>query len=195
MARRGRRPGDADTRQLILEAARSTFAEVGYQRATIRLIASRAGVDPALVHHYFAGKERLFAAAVHFPFPAAEAVEMIFAEGIDQVGERLVRLFFGVWEREESREALLGQLRRAMVTPGEPIPFAEFITSAMLPRAAPRLPGNNQQLRIELAASHLVGVAVLRYVIRLEPVASTPLERLIEELVPRIQPYFTGELR
>lgn len=192
MTRRGRRPGQSDTRQKILEVARTAFAEVGYERATIRLIAASAGVDPALVHHYYGSKEDLFAAAVDLPFRPAEAWDMVFAGGIDEVGVRLARLFFTIWESEPSRAALLGQLRRAMVTPGEAGPFAEFVADALLPRAVANMIGSDRGLRAELAVSHLVGLAILRYVVRMEPVASAPVESLIEKVAPRIQAYVSG---
>ena len=187
MVRRGRRTGESQTRQLILDAARSAFASLGYQGATIRFIAAEAQVDPALVHHYFGTKEELFAAAVEVPFKPGVAVESIFAGGVEGVGERMARLFFTVWETPESRQALLGQLRRAMIESDGPVPFAEFVSSALLPRMAAHLKGREKKLRIELAVSQLIGLAMLRYVIKLESVASTPVERLIKEVAPRLE--------
>jgi AcrR family transcriptional regulator len=189
VVRRGRRPGEPDTRGSILAAARALFAEAGYARVTIRRIASVAGVDPALVHHYFGTKEELFANAVDLPFSPAEAVGRVLAGGAAGMGERLAQLFFTVWEAPESREPLIAQLRQAMVDPEAPFPFAEFVSGALLPRAVPHLSVPNPSLRLELAAAHLVGVAILRYVARLEPMASLPAERLVAEVGPRIQTY------
>lgn len=190
MTRRGRRPGDPGTRDRILDTARTAFAEHGYERATIRLIAAGAGVDPALVHHYFGTKEDLFAEAVRLPLRPAEAVEEVFADGLDGVARRLTSLFFRAWESRETREALLGQLRMAM-TSGRPPPMRDFVVAAMLGRVAARLPGPDPALRIELVAAQLLGVAVLRHVLELEPIASTPVERLAELVLPRVAAYLT----
>jgi AcrR family transcriptional regulator len=194
MTRRGRRAGDPDTRMQILDAARSAFARVGYDAATIRLIAADAKVDPALVHHYFGNKEDLFAEAVHVPFRPADALQGVFGEGIEGAGEQIARLFFTIWEAEPSREAVLGQLRRAMVTPEAPMPFAEFITSALLRRAVGHLRGKDRELRLELMASHLVGLAMVRYVLKIEPLASAPIEQLIAQVAPRVQTYLNGSV-
>ena len=192
MARRGRRSGDADTRRLILEAARSAFARVGYEAATIRLIAADAGVDPALVHHYYGTKEDLFAQAVHIPFRPGDAIEAVFNPGLPGAGERIARLFFTIWEAEPSREAVLGQLRRSLVDPDAPMPFAEFITTALLHRAVGHLDGPDRELRLELMAAQLVGLAILRYVMRIEPAASASLDELIAQVAPRLQTYLDG---
>ena len=114
MTRRGPRSGDEDTRETILEAARATFAEAGYDRATIRRIATTAGVDPALVHHYFGSKEDLFAAAVHLPLAPEQVVDEVFAAGVANAAARLATLFFRIWEAPDTREALIGQLRMAL---------------------------------------------------------------------------------
>lgn len=189
MVRRGRRPGGPDTRGQILAAARQAFARQGFDRATIRLIAAEAGVDPALVHHYFLTKDDLFAAAVHVPFSPVAAVEEVFAPGLSGAGERLARLFFAIWEAEPSREALLGQLRRAMADGGGPVPMAEFVRRALLPRVTANVPGPERELRVEMAVGQLLGIALLRYVVRMEPLASVPVEELITRLAPRLQTY------
>jgi AcrR family transcriptional regulator len=149
-------------------------------------------VDAALVHHYFGNKEELFAAAVRLPLQPSEALAPILEGGVEQMGGRLARLFFTIWEAAESREALLAQLRHAMTEQGQAIPLAEFVSNAVLPRLVPHLTGPERKLRLELAASHLVGLAILRYVVRLEPVASAPVTKLIEEVAPRVQGYLSG---
>lgn len=188
MARRGRRPGGGDTRQGILDAARSSFAEQGYDRTTIRGVASAAGVDPALVHHYFGTKEDLFVAAVDLPVRIADALPDAIGTDPGTAGERIARLFFTVWESEAARAALLGQLRHSLAT-GEPPAIAGFISEAVLHRVAERLNGEDRELRAELVASHLLGVAILRYVAKLEPLASASPEQLVAMVAPRIQTY------
>jgi AcrR family transcriptional regulator len=188
MKRRGPRPGPSSTRDEILEAARATFAEVGYDRATIRRIAAAAGVDPSLVVHYFGKKEDLFAAAVKLPLRPEQAIDQVFVGGIDGAARRLSTLFFSIWENPESREALIGQLRMALTT-GRPPPMRDFMAQVLLKKAAGLIEGPDPALRVELVASHLLGAAILRYVLELEPLASFPIDRLIDEISPRISTY------
>ena len=117
-SRGGRRAGDSGTREAILDAARPPFAEHGYDGATIRGIAADAGVDPALVHHFYGTKERLFAAAMRLPVVPSEVLTAAFAEvaggagsGPGGLGEHLVRMALTVWERTEVRGVFLGLLR------------------------------------------------------------------------------------
>lgn len=188
MARRGPRPAGGDTRQEILDAARAAFAESGYDRTTIRRVAADAGVDPALVHHYFGTKEDLFTASVAIPFPIAQSIPELIGDDPANAGEQLARFFFSIWEMPEAREALLGQLRHSLVT-GEQPAIAGFISAAVLGRVAERMTGSDRELRAELVASHMLGVALLRYVVKLEPIASADPEQIIEMVGPRIQTY------
>ena len=192
MTRRGRRPGGVDTRGAILEAARRMFGTSGYHAATIRAIAAEAEVDPALVMHYFGTKEDLFAASIRLPLRPAEAADAILADGIEGAGRNLARLFFDVWESPASRDALLAMLRGAFDTAEGALALREFITAAMLERVAGRLEGDDPHLRTTLAASHLIGVAVLRYVVGFEPMRDAPVDRLVDEVAPRIQTYLGG---
>lgn len=188
MARRGPRPQGEDTRRQILDAARDSFGETGYDRTTIRAVASRAGVDPALIHHYFGTKAGLFAASVALPVGLDQALPSAVGDDPAAAGEQVARLFFRVWEEPEPRAALLGQLRHSLVT-GEPPPIAGFITSAVLGRVADRMTGADRELRAELVAAHLLGVALLRYIVRMEPIASADPEVLVGMVAPRLQTY------
>lgn len=186
----GRRSGSPDTRGEILAAAREVFSEVGYDRATIRAIANKAGVDPALIYHYFAAKDDLFAASIDIPIPPTETVRALFSESGHEIGRRLAELFFLVWEQEMARRSLLGILRSAMG--GEDraaAAFREFLTSAVLEQVAPMIPSEDSRLRSLLMASQLVGVAITRYVMRLEPIASASIEEIVDLVAPRIQSY------
>src|SRR5258706_15310717 len=98
MARTGRRPGNQDTREAILAAARRAFSERGFDGASIRAIATSAGVDPALVHHYFGSKDQLFVATMQLPIDPSQFLPKVFEGGIDGVGERLVRTFLQLWD-------------------------------------------------------------------------------------------------
>jgi AcrR family transcriptional regulator len=190
MARTGRRPGDVDTRAGILSAARSEFGDKGYHRATIRSIASEAGVDPALVHHYFGNKEDLFAASIDLPLRPTELADTVFADGVESAGLRITTLFFTVWENPETRSPLLAMLRGAFGTEQGAEILREFFGTAMLGRIAPRIGGDDAELRASLALSHLIGVAVLRYVIGFPSLRDVPVDQLIDAIAPRVQAYF-----
>lgn len=187
MTRRGPRTDGGDTKAEILEAARRLFAERGYDRTTIRAVAADAGVDPALVHHYFGTKADLFEASVALAIPISRTLPEVIALG-ERAGEAVVRLFFTVWEHPATREALLGQLRQSFAT-GEPPAIAGFISREVLGKVAAGLTGSDRELRAELAASHLLGVALLRYVVRLEPIASAGVDELVRLVAPRVQTY------
>lgn len=192
--RTGRRSGSPDTRSEILDAAKRVFGEMGYDRATIRGIATEAGVDPSLIYHYFGTKDQLFAASVDIPMPAAEALRSVFSEDPEELGRRLAETFFFVWEQEAARASLLGILRSAMGGEDQAAEaFRQFLTTSVLEEIAPLIGGENPRLRALLMASQLVGVAMTRYVMRLEPIASTPVEDIIELVAPRIQSYAVGE--
>lgn len=186
--RRGPRPGEGDTRQEILDAARALFAENGYDRTTLRAIGTAAGVDPALIHHYFRNKEGLFAASVSLPVDLPRRLPDVIAEDPADAGAAVARLFFSVWDDDEARASLIGQLRHTFTT-GEPPVIAGFITSAVLGKVAAVMGGDDRELRAELVASHLLGVALLRYVVKLEPLASVDTETLVRMVAPRLQEY------
>lgn len=191
----GRRAGSPDTRAEILEAARREFAANGYDRATIRGIAGEAGVDPSLIHHYFGTKDQLFAQSIDIPGPATEAVFGVLAEGPEHVGRRLAETFFTVWEQEEARSSLLGILRSAMSGEDQAVmAFRQFLSTALMEQIAPKIERENPRLRALLMASQLVGVAMTRYVMRMEPIASAPIKDIIDMVAPRVQSYVDGTL-
>lgn len=192
MARTGRRPGSEDTRGAILAAARSSFASQGFHATTIRAVAGSAGVDPALVHHYFGNKEELFAAAIDLPLRPKDVAEEILSEGIDHVGERLARLFLSVWDNPASREPLQAMLRGAFTNEQGADTLREFFESVLLERVVPAVELPDARLRVSLAASQLVGLAVLRYVVGFEALRHASVDDLVELIAPRIQSYLTG---
>src|SRR4051794_24071184 len=114
MVRTGRRPGDSGTSQAILDAARRQFSERGYDATTIRSIAGEAGVDPALVMHFYGSKDALFTASIEWPFDPPEEIARIVAGPRRSVGERLTRLFVSTWDREAGRNPIVALLRAAM---------------------------------------------------------------------------------
>ncbi|WP_113700947.1 TetR family transcriptional regulator [Nonomuraea lactucae] len=188
--RPGRRPGSADTRGEILAAARRVFAEKGFDKATVRGIAREAKVDPALVHHYFATKEGMFAAAMRLPLTPEVVIPTVIEGPRDEIGERLVRLILSVTATPETREPMIALIRSAVTNEQAVTMFREFVSNALLLRVADAL--EVPHLRIEAAFSQMFGVLMARYVLKLEPLASADPEELVALLAPTIQRYFTG---
>jgi AcrR family transcriptional regulator len=194
--RTGRRPGNPDTRTSILEAAREAFAERGFEAASIRAIATSAGVDPALVHHYFGTKEQLFKACLNFPIDPAEVLPQVLAGGPEEIGERLVRLFLRIWD-SPAGAAGVALMRSAVSNDWTARLLREFITTQMIRHVVPRLATVDQAdapLRISLIATQMAGLAMIRYVLKLEPLASAPPEVVVAAVGPNLQRYLTGDL-
>ncbi|MFE9606023.1 TetR family transcriptional regulator [Streptomyces hokutonensis] len=193
--RRGRPPRTeaADTRDRILAAAREEFSERGYEKTSVRGIAKAAGVDSALVHHYFGTKEQVFEAAIAVAFaPAANAPDAVAEGPLDGVGERLTRFIFGVWENPATRKPLLAVVRSAVNNEAAAAVFRRLVLSQVLSRVAAQLEVPDAELRAELAAAQLVGTAMLRYVIKVEPLASADPEQIIVRIAPVVQGHLTG---
>ncbi|AWS47481.1 TetR family transcriptional regulator [Streptosporangium sp. 'caverna'] len=185
--RPGRRPGTADTRGQILAAARETFSEKGFDKATIRGIARQAGVDPALVHHYFTSKEGMFVAAMELPISPENVIPTILAGPREEIGERLVRFILTMTADAEARQPVLALVRTAMTNERMVVMIREFMTQALLNRVAEIL--EIPPLRMQVAFAQMFGVVLMRYVVELEPLASIDIEELVELLAPTIQRY------
>ncbi|MEW2573070.1 TetR family transcriptional regulator [Streptomyces sp. NPDC047070] len=197
--RRRGRPSRTDTqdapaaRDRILAAAREEFAERGFEKTSMRAIAKAADVDPALVHHYFGTKEQVFEASIEVAIgPLLTAPGSIGEGPLDGVGERLARFFFGVWENPATRKALLAIVRSAVNNETAAGVFRRLISTQLLRRVALQLDLPDAELRAELAAAQLVGIAMLRYVIKVEPLASADPEQIINRVSPVIQSHLTA---
>lgn len=193
--RRGRPPRteSAGTRDRILDAAREEFSARGYDKTSVRGIAKTAGVDSALVHHYFGTKERVFEAAVEVAFGPALAERDALLEGpLDEVGERMTRVIVGLWENPVTRTPLLAIVRSAVNNDTAAAVFRRLVASQLLRRIAGQLDRPDAELRAELAAAQLVGIAMIRYVIRVEPLASADPEDLVRRVAPVVQGHLTG---
>jgi AcrR family transcriptional regulator len=192
-ASRGRRPGGPDTRGEILAAARGSFAARGFDRTTIRAVAAEAGVDPALVHHYFGSKEDLFLAALEIPVDPRMLIPQAFADGLDGAGERLLRTFLGVWDAPENKQALVAFVRTAFVVDEAAELLRNGMARVVLGAVIPQLkPVGDAEVRATLVASQMAGLVMARYVLRIEPLASLPLESLVGWIGPNIQRYIDG---
>jgi AcrR family transcriptional regulator len=193
--RRGRPPRTeaADTRDRILTAAREEFSERGYEKTSVRGIAKAAGVDSALVHHYFGTKEQVFEAAVEVAFAPALKVRDTVLEGpLDDVGERMTRIILGLWENPVTRTPLLAIVRSAVNNETAAAVFRRLVSTQLLRRIAGELDVPDAELRAELAAAQLVGTAMLRYVIKVEPLASADVEQIVARVAPVVQGHLTG---
>jgi AcrR family transcriptional regulator len=188
--RPGRPAGEPDTRTAILAAARSLFAELGYDKASIRAIARRAGVDAALVHHYYGTKDELLVAAVRLPFDPG-ALVLAALENPDRVGDTLARQFLSLWETPAIRDQMLALARAALTHPAAADTLRGIITRDSLEPVAARLALPDAPLRAELAGTHLFGLALGRYGLRLEPLASTDPETVATAIGPTLQRYLT----
>jgi AcrR family transcriptional regulator len=194
MARTGRRPGVSGTREAILGAARRAFAEQGYQQATIRGVADLAGVDPALVHHYFGTKQELFVAAVQLPVNPVEQLMAVLNEDSDQAGRRMVETFLSVWDHAATQSPLLALIRSAVGDEHAAAMLREFITEEVLGQIAHRLGGADARLRATLVGSQVIGLAMARYIVKVEPLASAPRTQVVAAVGPTLQRYLTGDL-
>jgi AcrR family transcriptional regulator len=193
--RSGRRRGSPDTRESILDAARRLFADKGFDATTVRAIAADAGVDPAMIHHFFGTKEELFRATLQFPIDPATEIPQITAGGKDEIGERLVRTFVRLWD---SPVGITGAalIRSAMSNDWTLRLMREFLTTQILRRVVAEvdLDPKEAPLRVSLVASQLAGLAMMRYIVKLEPLASLPPEEVVAMVGPNVQRYVTGSL-
>ncbi|WP_406628934.1 TetR family transcriptional regulator [Amycolatopsis sp. WGS_07] len=191
--RRGRRPAGQDTRAVLLEAARAVFAENGYERATVRSIAARAGVDAAMVNHWFGGKEGLFAQAVlKLPFEPAELVTVLGDGPVEELGVRIVHTFVTRWDGAggDTFQALIRSIAShdAASTVLREF-FSQFFTGLLSD-----LGGDRHELRVALCASQMVGIGLIRYVARFPPMVAAEVDTLIAAVAPTLQRYLTGDI-
>lgn len=190
--RPGRRPGSADTRGEILDAARAEFASRGYEKATVRGIARAAGVDSALVHHYFGSKDRVFLAVLEFPVDPAVVLEQVAGDPAG-IGERLARLVVGLWDVPQARERLLAVVRTVASNEEMAVLLRGFARPRLIVPLAARIGGPDAEARVEMAMAQIIGLAMARYVIGVEPVASLGSEELIALLAPALQRLLVGD--
>ncbi|MBO0814295.1 MAG: TetR family transcriptional regulator [Actinobacteria bacterium] len=203
--RSGRRGGDSGTKEAILAAARARFGDLGYDRTTIRGIAADAGVDPALVHHFYGSKEQLFAAAMRLPVNPREVLDAALApqaRGQDQsLGEHLLRTVLGVWEVAEIRATFLGLLRSAPTSEQAVVMLREFLAGAILgplaqavQQATAKGEREDAAYRAALVASQVLGLGMTRYVLEVPPLAQVSSDDLVAAIAPNLDRYLSGDL-
>jgi AcrR family transcriptional regulator len=192
--RPGRPAGVSDTRDRILASARELFARNGIGNTSIRAVAAGAGVDSALVHHYFGTKEKLFAAAVHIPIDPMDVIGPLREVPVDELGYKLPSMLLPLWDSEVGA-ALIATLR-SILAGSEVNLFRSFIQDVIAVEVGARVddPPGSGIIRIQFVASQLVGVVLARYVLQLEPFASLPPEQIARTIAPNLQRYLTGDL-
>jgi AcrR family transcriptional regulator len=190
--RRGRPPGREPSREALLAAARAAFTAHGYRGATLRAIAADAGVDAAMVRHWFGGKQGLFAAVMRLPIDYPAAVGHVLDGPRDRTGERLVRFVLGVWD---AHPELIGEiLREAVGNAGRATAVREFLGAALIEPLLAELHVDRPRLRAELCATQVIGLAVARHALRFDEVVRTDPAVLVAAVGPTLQRYLTGRL-
>ena len=192
--RPGRPPGASDTRDRILASARELFARNGIDKTSIRAIAAAAGVDSALVHHYFGTKQQLFTAAINIPVDPMSVLVPLRDTPVEQLGSVLPAVLLPLWDSEMG-SALVATIRSLLA--GSDVSLVRsFLQEIITAEVGPRVdnPPGSGPLRVQFVASQLVGVVLARYIIGLEPFASLPAERVAETIAPTLQRYLTGDL-
>jgi AcrR family transcriptional regulator len=202
--RSGRRPGPSHSRVDILGAARRLFSEKGFEGTSLRAISREAGVDPALVHHFFGGKEEVFNAALADVVKPQEIFDEVLGPDPSGAGERLMRKFLSIWEQEETRGPLLAMLRSAVSHQRSADLLGQFMAGGLLRHIAESVKPEvattfspqeledrdaEVKLRAVLVCSQLIGVALLRYVFRTEPLASADHEQIARAVGPTVERY------
>ncbi|OBB92845.1 TetR/AcrR family transcriptional regulator [Mycolicibacterium peregrinum] len=192
--RPGRPAGPSDKRERILTSARELFARNGIDKTSIRSIASDAGVDAALVHHYFGTKTQLFAAAIHIPIDPMTVISRLKEVPVDQIGHTLPSILLPLWDSEIGK-GFVATLRSILA--GNDVSLVRsFLQDIIIGEIGPRVdnPPGSSRIRIQFVASQLVGVAMARYILELEPFATLPADQIAETIAPTLQRYLTGDL-
>ncbi|MCA1694235.1 MAG: TetR family transcriptional regulator [Actinobacteria bacterium] len=190
---RGRRPVREDTRAVLITAAGEVFTERGYDGATVRAIADRAGMDPAMVNHWFGGKDGLFLAALQIPLDPGQILPRLLDGDPEQLGARVVRTFLTVWDASGGG-AMAALIRSVASHPEAAAMMREFVSRVILGRVVGSVAPDRPELRAALTGTQLIGLGMVRYVLRLEPLASADHDTVVAAVAPNLQRYLTGRL-
>jgi AcrR family transcriptional regulator len=192
--RAGRPPGTSDTRERILSSARELFARNGIDKTSIRAVAAAAGVDPALVHHYYGTKQQLFAAAIHIQIDPMEVIRPLRETPVEEIGLKLPSLLLPLWDSELG-SGFIATLRSLLA--GSDVSLVRtFLQEVIAVEVGSRVdnPPGSGMIRVQFVASQLVGVVMARYILELQPFASLPVQQIAETIAPNLQRYLTGDL-
>lgn len=189
---RGRRPAGSGTREAITQAAREQFSERGYRGTTLRSVGTAAGVDPRLVLHYFGSKQQLFAQSLELPVEPDQVIERIFTPGPGTVGTRAADMILDVLDDLDSQRALVAVIRAAASEPEAAALIRGILNERILGPLAANVGGSDPELRASLMGSQIVGLAMARHVVGLEPLASASREDLCTAIAPVFDHYLNG---
>ncbi|WP_080694648.1 TetR/AcrR family transcriptional regulator [Mycobacteroides abscessus] len=192
--RPGRRPGTSSARNDILASARKLFSLNGIDKTSIRAIASDAGVDPALVHHYFGTKLDLFREVVQLPVDPSVVLQPLRDVPVDELGVTIPRLIIALWDSELGANMLA--VFRSALTGADDGLVRVFFREVLVNIIAERVdsPPGSGVLRAEFAITQMAGILVGRYIMAIEPLASLTAEQIALTVGPNIQRYLTGAL-
>ncbi|MGE0214740.1 TetR family transcriptional regulator [Mycolicibacterium sp.] len=191
--RRGRRQGGPVSRDAVLAAAKHRFARNGFEKTTLRAIAADARVDPSMVLYLFGSKEELFRESLRLIIDPDVLVAALAGAG-DDVGTRMVRTYLGVWESPENAATMRTMLASATSNPDAYAAFRDFMQNYVLTAVSGVLGGGDEaRLRAMLAASSLVGTAMLRYLMAVAPLSELPLDDVVTLVAPTVTRYLTAD--
>jgi AcrR family transcriptional regulator len=190
----GRRPGKSTTRQELLDAAREVFADRGVDGATTREIAQRAGVDPAMIAHYFGSKGGLFEAVTALQVDPRQVVQPVLDASPEDAARQLLTALLRVWDAHAS--VLSAVLRSATRNKALAAQVRSFILERAVHPVTARFSSDPDEVdvRAALLASQITGLALTRYVLRWEPLASADPEWIVDHIGPTVQAYLTAPL-
>ncbi|MBO1267387.1 TetR/AcrR family transcriptional regulator [Arthrobacter cavernae] len=193
--RRGRRSGGEDSRELILGTARRLFAEHGFDGTSLRQVAREAQVDPAMVHHFFKGKDELFALSVELPADPEQVLAGVETLDPGERAEAIIRAVLRLWEGP-AQHGLVAFVRGTIGSTAKTALLREMVARTILSRVMAGVPGPAGEVRMrgDLVASQMVGLMLVRYVVRLDPLASATQDEVVRMVAPNVQRYLTGEL-
>jgi AcrR family transcriptional regulator len=198
MAKKVTAPGPRDEKGVlaarILDAARAEFAQHGSAGTTIRAVARAADVDPALVYHYFGSKEGLLDAATNAPQRWLEDVAKTWTTPVPQLGAALIRLMLGAWADDEIGTVLRAVLQTAAHEPGTREKLCRVVEGQLMGVSQLGADEADRMKRSGLISSQLMGLAMMRYVWQIEPVASMGEDEVVAAVAPNLQRYIDGDL-
>ena len=193
MKRRGPRPAGTDTHEAILGAARQQFSEKGYRDTTLRSVGAAADVDPRLVLHYFGSKRELFMESIRLPVDPDEFIERIYTGDPDGLAERVAHGLITTLEDPATQRSALAIIRAAASEPEAAEVIRAVLTERVMKPLISHIGSDHAELRATMVATQFVGMAMARYVVAVEPLASASPEQVVRALTPVIDHYLNGD--
>lgn len=193
--RRGRPAGDGANRDAILDAARELFAARGYDGASMRAIAAQAGVDPALIRHFFTDKQGLFSATIADRTVIGDRMSVVFDGDVEGLGERFASAYLDIWEDPDTGPMMGAMLRTALSTERA----AELLRDMLMSKVTSHMPADRDVpddivVRILLAGAHMLGIVIARNLAQVPPLVDYNRDQIVHTVAPAIQHYLVDPL-